>query len=270
MPEARSSLPLLLLAFLLPFAPASAEAGSFPFTGTLEVVTSVGARPGSSALVSVAVNGTADVTAGVVLVPAGEISAVLPSLSGFSGTLVNEAGSFFTGGAGPGSSCPLVEIQEICIQGGGFGGQMAMKGALHAGQALEVWGSSATHLGMTSAGLSRTEAAMPFTAGTAAVWYYVPETDPTPFTIAGSGTFRGLPSTFTGTGAAGFSLVTPMMVTADLPVSAHNVRAIATLRIHFQRTPRVPTGAALLLAAALGVAGVRRLSRDRDAPTRAG
>jgi hypothetical protein len=51
-----------------------------------------------------------------------------------------------------------------------------------------------------------------------------------------------------------------MIVTADLPTSANNVRAIATLTIDFQARP-VPAGGAGALVFLLLIAGVLRLKR---------
>lgn len=252
-----------LIATLLLFAATPALAGSFPFTGSLEIVTSVGG-PTETQLVSIAVSGTAQIDAGVVVIPAGAISAAIPNLSGFSGTLMNAAASFSAGGGGPGSSCPLIAIQEICIPGGGFGGAMRLEGVQQAGQALVVWGSTGTNLGATSGAIARVEAATYWTQGAASVWYYIPESDPTPFTMMAEGSFRGLPSTFTGPGAAGFSLVTPMMVTSGMPVSTHNVRSVATLRVDFEPAS-VPTGGFALLAILFAGAGMWRLARGSGA-----
>jgi hypothetical protein len=106
-----------------------------------------------------------------------------------------------------------------------------------------------------------------WTEGVAAAWFYVPEIDPTPFTIHQSGTFRGLPSTFAGSGDPGFTLVTPMIVTSsDVSGSIHNARGIARLRIDFVGTPVPTAGAALLamLLAAVGMAQLRRQRRQRS------
>ena len=97
----------------------------------------------------------------------------------------------------------------------------------------------------------------------ASVWYFIPEIDPTPFLRRRTGSFRGLPSTFTGRGDAGFTFVTPMMVTSDLPTSAHDVRTVATLRIDFTTT-NVPTRRAGVLAILLAL-GRRGAA---EAPTR--
>ena len=91
---------------------------------------------------------------------------------------------------------------------------------------------------------------------------YVPEIDPTPFAITDAGTFRGLPSTYTGAGDSGFTLVTPMIVTTDLPVSLHNVRAVAKLRIDFTTTS-VPIRGALVLAISFVMIGMAQLRRQR-------
>ncbi len=140
---------------------------------------------------------------------------------------------------------------------------MLLGGVQHAGQALVVWGAGGTNVASTSSGLARTEAAKLWTEGSADAWYYVPEIDPTPFLISQVGTFRGLPSTFAGPGDPGFTLVTPMMVTADLPVSIHNVRGVARLRIDFN-TISVPTAGAAALAILLAVVGMAQLRRQRS------
>ncbi len=142
---------------------------------------------------------------------------------------------------------------------------MLLEGVQHDGQALVVWGAGAagTHVGSTSSGLTRTEAGTLWTEGVAAAWFYVPEIDPTPFTIHQSGTFRGLPSTFAGSGDPGFTLVTPMIVSSsDVSGSIHNARGIARLRIDFVGTP-VPTAGAALLAMLLAAVGMAQLKRQR-------
>ena len=236
------------------------------FTGVVEIEASVGTDPNSFELLSVPVSGLAHIDGGVVRIAASAIHTAVPNLANFGGTLVNGAATFSVGGAGPGSTCPLIEMQEVCIDGGGFGGVMALGGVTHAGQALSVWGIGGSQVGMTTSGLSRTEEGLLHTAGRARAFYYIPETDPTPFAITKTGSFRGLPSTFTGTGVAGFSLVTPMVVTANLPTSGDNARAVAILRIDFN-PQSVPLGGTSLLALLLVTVGLVRL-RPSDKPRR--
>ena len=219
----------------------------------------MGVSVDSLQLLSVDVAGAADIDAGVVKIDAAEFSAVVPNVSGFGGTLINGPATFSAAGGGPGSSCPLIAMQEICIDGGAFGGVMALGGVTHEGQALFVWGLGGTHTGATASGIERVEEGTRWTEGSASAWYYVPEIDPaTPFLLSGVGTFRGLPGTFAGAGSPGFSLVTPMVVTADLPTSSKNVRAVARLRVDFDAKP-VPTGGAGILALLLAGAGMARL-----------
>jgi hypothetical protein len=253
-----------LLVSLFIWAPLSvAHAELFPFTAVLEIRASVGAEPASFELLSLQTTGTAEVDGGVVRIPSGVLSAVVPGLSGFGGALLNGPATFSAGGAGPGSTCPLARMQEICIDGGGFGGVMALAGVTHEGQALSVWGLGGTSVGSTASGLTRTEEGTRWTEGRASAWYYIFEIDGTPFRLREVGTFRGLPSTFTGTGLPGFSLVTPMVVTADSFVSLDNARAVAKLRIDFGPRP-VPLGGAGVIAVLLALAGVMRLSLGRS------
>lgn len=257
---------LVLLVPLLVLAPVRiARAELVPFTGVLEIRTSVGTNPGSFQLLSVEAAGVAEIDGGVVRIPGGEFSAIVPNLSGFGGTLANGPATFAASGAGAGSSCPLTQTQEICIDGGGFGGLMALGGLTHAGQMLSVWGLGGSSPGSTASGVPRVEEGTRWTEGNAAAWYYVVEVDPaTPFVLSDVGSFRGLPSTFAGEGLPGFSLVTPMVVTAGLPGSSKNVRAIAALRIDFGERS-VPVGGAGILAVLLGLAGVMRLRLARAA-----
>jgi len=255
---------IALLVSLLVWAPLSAaHAELFPFTAVLEIRASVGAEPASFELLSLQTTGTAEVSNGVVRIPAGVLSAVVPGLSGFGGALVNGPATFSAGGAGSGSTCPLIRMQEICIDGGGFGGVMALAGVTHQGQALSVWGLGGTSVGSTVSGLTRMEEGTRWTEGSAFALFYIPEIDPTPFGITEVGTFRGLPNTFVGTGLPGFSLVTPMVVTADSFVSLDNARAVAKLRIDFGPRP-VPLGGTGVIAVLLALAGVMRLSLERS------
>jgi hypothetical protein len=240
-------------------------AAEWPFTGQLEIRTSIGTNPANGQLLVVPLSGVAEIEAGVLKIPAGAISAPVPDLFGFGGTLMNAPGTFSPGGAGPGASCPLVELQEICIDGGGFGGSMRLDGLTQAGQDLERFGSPGTNVGVTMSGKIRTEAGTRWTQGHASVWFFIPEIDPTPFILAGVGSFRGLPSTFTGEGQAGLTLVTPMRVTFANPSpsgepSDPNVRALARLRIDFAAEP-VPIAAAVaaIVAALLTGFGVVHL-----------
>lgn len=259
----RGALLVSLLA-LAPLAPARAE--RVAFSGILEVRASVGTSPYDFELLSVAVAGMAEVDAGVVKIPASELSAAVPGVSGFGGTLVNGPATFSAGGAGPGSTCPLIGTQEICIDGGGFGGVMALAGVTHEGQALAVWGLGGANAGSTASGLPRIEQGTRWTEGNASAWYYIFEIDATPFAITAAGTFRGLPGTHTATGPAGFSLVTPMVVTANLGSSTKNVRAMANLRVDFDVQP-APIGGAGIIATLLVLAGLAR-SRRRHTTAR--
>jgi hypothetical protein len=253
---------LVLTLFVLLSIPARAvDAAEVPFVGTLEILASVGLDVYDQTLLSVPIQGIADVSGSVVRIPSGEITAPVPPISGFSGTLVNGPATFSVGGAGAGSTCPLVELQEACIEGGGFGGVMRLSGVLHDGQALEVWGRSGSNPGMTSAGLSRTELARNWTEGHATAFYYILETDITPFAISATGTFRGLPASAPEN--VGFSLVTPMIVTSAGPSSLHNVRTLTRLRIDFSPRP-VPLGALGPLVAVLVLVGLAHL-RHREA-----
>jgi hypothetical protein len=255
---------IALLTSLFVLAPPSlSHAEVARFTGVLEIQASVGVSVDSFQLLSVDVAGAADIDGGVVRIDAGEFSAVVPNASGFGGTLINGPATFSAAGAGSGSSCPLIGMQEICIDGGAFGGVMALGGVTHEGQALSVWGLGGTHTGSTASGISRAEEGTRWTEGNASAWYYVLEIDPaTPFLLSGVGTFRGLPGTFAAVELPGFSLVTPMVVTADLPTSSKNVRAVAMLRVDFDAKP-VPTGGAGILAILLVSAGMARLRLTR-------
>jgi len=257
---------IALLASLFVLAPPGfAHAEVVRFTGVLEIQASVGVSFDGFQLLSVDVTGAAEIDGGVVRIEAAEFSAVVPNVSGFGGTLVNGPATFSAAGAGPGASCPLTRMQEICIDGGAFGGVMALGGVTHEGQALSVWGLGGIHTGSTASGVTRAEEGTRWTEGNASAWYYVPEIDPgTPFLLSGVGTFRGLPSTFAGVGLPGFSLVTPMVVTAALPTSSKNVRAVATLRVDFDAKP-VPIGGAGVLAVLLVIAGMVRLRLTRPA-----
>ena len=258
---------------LLVSAPMSAaRAELVTFTGLLQVQASVGADPGTFELLSTGVSGTADVSGGVVKVPAGIFAVSVPRLSGFGGEFVNGSVTFSFGGAGPGPgpTCGLYFVQEICIDGGGFGGVMPLKGVTQAGQGLSVWGTGGTSTASTISGVERQVQGTPWTTGMASIWFYIPEIDVTPFRIDATGTFRGLPSTFMGAGPPGFSLVTPMMITANLPSSTNNVRAIAKLRLDLGERPvPVPVagpGALGILAILLGVVGCLRLRRAVTSP----
>lgn len=229
------------------------RAAEVPFAGTLEIIASVGTDPYDFRLLSVPVAGQADVSGDVVRIGAGQINAAIPAISGFGGTLVNGPGTFSAGGAGAGSTCPLVALQEVCIDGGGFGGGMRLSGVTQLGQPLAVWGLSGTIAGQTASGVPRDEQGRLWTQGHASAWYYIYEIDATPFAVMSSGTFRGLPGT--AAGDAGFSLVVPMIVHAHNGSSLRNARAIARLRVDF--VPRaVPLGAVGLLGAALVALGI--------------
>lgn len=143
---------------------------------------------------------------------------------------------------------------------------MSLEGATHRGQDLVVWGMGGSNVASTASGVGRTEEGTPWTQANAAAWYYIPEMDLTPFAIQEVGTFRGLPGTFTGPGNAGFSLVTPMIVTSTLPASNLHVRAMARLRLDFI-TPSVPIGGTAALVAAILVAGAARLLIRRTGAT---
>lgn len=244
----------------MPFDAARAE--PFAFTAVLEIQASVGTSALSFPLLSVETAGVADITSGVVHIAAGEISAAVPTASGFGGTLVNGSATFSAGGAGAGATCPLVMEQEVCIQGGGFGGAMRLAGISQLGQAFSVWGVGGSHVGATTSGLTRAEQATRWTAGEGTAAFYVTEIDPgTPFAISDVGTFRGLPSTYGGPGPAGFSVVTPVVVTADLAGSSKDVRALAKLRVDFKPSKPLPIGGAGALAILLVLAGIGRLRR---------
>ena len=253
---------IALLVSLCLWTPQGSLAEAIPFDATLVITASVGTSPGAFQLLSTMTAGVAEISGGVVSLPSGKFSVVVPSVSGFGGNLVNGAATFSADGAGPGSSCPLVNLQEICIDGGGFGGVMPLDGATHLGQELVVWGEGGSNVASTTSGIVRSEEGTAWTQANAAAWYYIPEIDPTPFRIQEVGTFRGLPGTFTGTGQPGFSLVTPMTVTSNLPSSHSHVRAIARLTLDFN-APAVPIGGTVALAAALLVAGVVRLLMRR-------
>jgi hypothetical protein len=260
---------------LLVSAPMSAaRAELVSFTGVLELRASVGTDPGTFELLSTSVSGTADLSGGIVKIPAGALAFAVPDVSGFGGEFVNGPVTLSFGGAGPGPgpTCGLYFFPEICIDGGGFGGVMALDGVTHAGQGLAVWGAGGTSTDSTIGGVMRRVHGTPWTTGMASIWFHVPEIDPTPFRIDSTGSFRGLPSTFMGTGPAGFSLVTPMLVIANLPGSTHDLRAIARLRLDFddQAVP-VPVGGAgalVLLAGLLGVMGCLRLAKAPTPSTR--
>lgn len=251
----RACFALAVLSWLAAALPA--QAALVPFHGTLEITVSTGTMPGSFQLLSVPVSGTAEVTGTTVRIAAGEISAAVPAIAGFGGTLVNGAARFSTGGAGARSTCPLLLVQEVCIGGNGFGGAMALAGVTQAGQSLVAWGLGTMQTGMTASGLSRVEQARLWTEGNASAWYFIPEVDPTPFVIAQVGSFRGLPATQMED--AGFSLVTPLAVTAASVSTADNVRVVARLRIDFAPRP-VPLAGACLVAALLALTGSYRLA----------
>lgn len=247
---------------------ASARAELLPFTGELAIEASVATELGATQLVTVQATGVAEVDGGVVRLPAGAFTAMVAGLPGFGGTLTSGPATFSPGGAGPGTPCPSTAIQFACIDGAGFGGAAALEGVTHLGQPLEVFGLGGTHVGMTASGVPRVEEAERWTTGHAEAYFIVQEVDPgTPFLIEGTGTFRGLPGTFTGTGPAGFTVVTPMVVTADLPDSSRNVRAIARLRIDFGARPVPLAGSAVVavVLAALGAARLGQVSRSRTA-----
>ncbi|MBW2696145.1 MAG: hypothetical protein JRE70_06705, partial [Deltaproteobacteria bacterium] len=74
---------LLVLALV---APASeVPAAEWPFTGQLEIRTSIGTNPADGQLLSVPLSGVAEIEAGVLRIPAGAISAAVPDLFGFGG-----------------------------------------------------------------------------------------------------------------------------------------------------------------------------------------
>lgn len=251
------SLIRISLALAVFVAPAS-HAVPTRFSGTLRLLGSVSTTPDPFLLLSVPIAGTADVSGTVVQIPAGAIQAAIPSIANFGGTLVNRAATFSMSGAGTGSTCPLLAMQEVCIDGGGFGGSMQLAGVTHLGQEMEVWGSDGTNPGMTASGLPRTEKARPWTQGRAQAAFYIFEIDATPFSISGTGSFLGLPGT--APGDAGFSLVTPMVVTSQATTSLNNMRAIASLRIVFT-PPAVAASSAEILAVCLVLIGVFYLHR---------
>jgi len=248
-----------LLVLLPLWVSVDARAEMVAFSGRVDIRASVGTSPESFELLSVAVSGFAEIDAGAVRIQAGALSVPVPTLSGFGGNLANGPATLSPGGAGSGASCPLTSIQEICIAGGGFGGVMRLGGVTHLGQELVVWGQAGSHSGSTASGIDRVEDATRWTQGAAVAWYFIPEIDPTPFTLAGVGTFRGLPGTFMGTGPAGFSVVTPMVVTAGSASSANNARAIAEFTIDFE-PEALPVGGSGALVLLLLLAGVARLT----------
>jgi hypothetical protein len=247
-----------------------ARAETVPFDASIQIRASVGQDPVGFELISLHASGNAEIDGGVVRFPAGAVSGPIPTLSGFGGTLANGSATFSASGAGAGSTCPLsfASPQEICIDGGGFGGVMALSGITQEGQALAVWGVGGTGMATVS-GVPRTVEGTRWTRGGASAYFLVTELDPvTPFLLSGAGTFRGLPSTYEGPGLPGFSLVTPMVATAQLAGSSKNVRALATLRIDF--TPAaVPLGGPGVLAALLlatGVSAARSGARRARSP----
>jgi hypothetical protein len=258
--------PLLVLLFLLACFPAvTAKAAPVPFGWQLGLRVNVGAGSTSGVqLPALSGSGVAQVSAGSVSIGAGSIAGAVPTTAGFGGTLSNGAGVFSFGAVTPGFACPSNPNQLVgdlaCVSTGGFGGSLGLSGILHLGQGLSPWGAGGASLGQTASGQGRVVQAAPWTTGFATAWYFL-TIDPTPFALADHGTFRGLPSTFTGTGLPGFSLVTPMVITTTLgPILPVNARGIATLSIAF-----VPEPHSLLLVAtgilALALHGRVRVSR---------
>jgi hypothetical protein len=167
------ALHLSLLTASLVLSSLNAVAATWPFTGQLEIQTSVGREPTAGLLFSVSLSGTAEIEGGVVRIPAGAISIPVPSAFGFDGTLRNGPGTFSPGGAGAGATCPLIDTQEVCVDGGGFGGAMALNGMAQLGQDLERFGLPGTNLGMTASGLQRREGGTHWTDGQASAWYFI-------------------------------------------------------------------------------------------------
>lgn len=249
----RSSWFSVLLACLVANHAANAEPR--PFTATLEIRASADAGF-EFPLLSTSGTGVADVTGGFVKIPAGVLSELVPAMAGFGGTVVNGPLTFSASGVGAGQICSFIAIQELCWDGGGFGGVMRLDGITRSGVPFEPFGEPGTgQSGIVEGG--------PWTTGSASVFYFIPETDPTPFAIIDAGSFRGLPSTEPAN--AGFSTVTPAMLTTNLAGSTGNARISAKLRIDFPKA--VPLGVAGSLApilAALGVAAALRGRRHRS------
>ena len=146
LPFGWSPLPLLAVVCLL--ASENAARGELmPFTATLTIRVSLGLGIGSSQLLSVTKSGTASVSSGFVQIPSGVFSETVPAVGGLGGTVVNVAGGFSPGGAGPPLSCPL-SSDNACVSGGGFGGGMALGGITQMGQGLPIWGVGGSYRGL--------------------------------------------------------------------------------------------------------------------------
>jgi hypothetical protein len=239
-----------------------------PFTATLTIRVSLGLDTGSSQLLSVSESGMASVSSGVVQIPSGVFDETVPAVSGFGGMVVNVVGSFSPGGAGPPLSCPLT-TDNACVSGGGFGGGMALGGITQKGQGMSIWGVGGSAVDSTASGDQRVVRAAPWSTGTAEAWFYVLELDPgTPFLLSDQGSFRGLPSTISGTGPAGFTMVTPVVVTSlsNPGSSVNNVRGVARLRIDFEpELDSVPVLGSGIVAFLLCSYGTLILARGRRA-----
>lgn len=247
-PALSSGFFLALLAFAVA-VPASATPASFTWHLDIRANIGAGLEPDVQ-LSTVSGSGTAEVSGGILSIAAGQISALVPTTAGFGGTLANGAGAF-SFGAVPGTfACPspgALVGDTACVGTGGFGGSLALSGLQHLGQAFSVWGTGAAALGTTASGQRRIVQGAPWTTGFASAWYFL-SVDPTPFVLGASGSFRGLPSTFTGTGLPGLSLVAPVVAFAPFAApQPANTRGIATLRIRFVPEP----GSVLLLGAGL-------------------
>jgi hypothetical protein len=239
----------LIVHALLAATPASATPA--PFTWTLDIRFSIGAGVTSDGqLATLSGSGIADVSGGLLSMAAGQIAAIVPTTAGFGGTLANGAGAFSLGAVAGTSACPdpsLLGGDTACVSTGGFGGSLALSGLQHLGQPFSVWGSAAAAIGTTTSGQRRIVQAAPWTTGFASAWYFL-SVDPTPFVLAARGSFQGLPSTFTGTGPAGLSLVAPAVAFAPFAApQPANTRGVATLSITFVPEP----GPILLLGAGL-------------------
>lgn len=210
-----------------------AAADPVDFDAVLTVEVSAGGNPGKYRLLETAFSGVADASGGVVKFPAGSLDVAVPDVAGFGGTLVNGPGTFRRGGSGPVANCADSSARKVCIEGGTFGGEMALSGVTQAGDALPGWGLF--HKGTVPVGrdASRQAVGAGWTAGVAYAWYFIPDRDLTPFRLDAAGTFRGLPSTFSGGGLPGFSLATPVVVHSSFGPSTADVRALARMRVDF-------------------------------------
>jgi hypothetical protein len=249
----------LLAALLggLPLPSLAASAASVPIEAYLQLRISLGGTvadpfPAPFVLLESTRSGLATLSSGQLQVSPALFDVPLAarrSFTGFGGTLRNGPGAFFDGGAGSEFECSLnFSVDNACVSSRGFGGRMSLGGITHLGQGLTVWGEGGTSVGGVTLPailtVTRIIQAAPWTTGSAINWYYLP-IDPTPFTFGGQGTFRGLPSTFTGTGPPGFTVVSPVVGFFAPPEV--NFRGVAELRIDFVPEPR------LLLLSACGV-----------------